>query len=83
MHAFAFIVFTVSEALKFTRNERLADGLGAIIAVVFGVYALKSFRAVFGGGWPITVAKAVGIGFVYMFASLPAFVVIIFLATLM
>ena len=83
LHAFAFIVFTVSEALKFTHNERLADGLGAFMALAFGVYALRSFRAVFGGGWPITVAKAVAIGFVYLFASLPAFIVIIFLATLM
>ena len=54
-----------------------------MIAVVFAVYALKSFRAVFGGRWPITLAKAVGIGFVYLVATVPAFVVIILWASWM
>ncbi len=60
LHAFAFIAFTVTEALKFTGNDHLAERVGAVIAMAFGIYALKSFRAVFGGGWPITLAKAVG-----------------------
>jgi hypothetical protein len=77
LHAFAFIAFTVSEAVKFTGREHLAERLGAVIAVAFGIYALKSFRAVFGGDWPITLAKAVGVGFVYLVSSLPAFAVIL------
>jgi hypothetical protein len=32
-----------------------------------------SLRRVFGGGWPATLAKAVGIGVLYLVASLPAF----------
>lgn len=81
LHAFAFIVFTLTAALKFTGNAHLAERVGAVIAVAFGVYALKSLRAVFGGGWPITVAKALGIGVVYLVATMPAFVVIIFWAS--
>ena len=81
LHAFAFIAFTVTEALKFTGNNHLAERVGAIIALAFGIYALKSFRAVFGGGWPITLAKAVGIGFVYLVAAVPAFIVIILWAS--
>lgn len=81
LHAFAFIAFTLTEVLKFTGNARLAERVGAVIAVAFGVYALKSFRAVFGGGWPITVAKTVGIGVVYLVAAMPAFIVIIFWAS--
>ena len=77
LHAFAFLAFTVSEALKFTGREHLADRLGAVIAIAFAVYALKSFRAVFGGRWPITMAKAAGIGFVYLVASIPAYVVML------
>jgi hypothetical protein len=75
LHACAFIIFGFSEALKFTGREHLADRVGGILAIVFAVYALKSFRAVYGGGWPITLLKATGIGFVYLFASLPAFII--------
>ena len=81
LHAFAFIVFSISEALKFTGNEHLAERVGAILALVFAVYALKSFRAVFGGSWPMTMAKALGIGFLYLIASVPAFIVIMLWAS--
>lgn len=83
LHAFAFVAFTISEALKFTGNEHLAERLGAVIAIVFAIYALRSFRAVFGGRWPMTLAKAAGIGFVYLVASLPAFVIIMLWASWM
>ena len=75
LHAFAFIIFAMSEALKFTGREHLAERVGAILAIVFAIYALKSFRAVYGGGWPITLLKATGIGVLYLVASLPAFII--------
>jgi hypothetical protein len=81
LHAFAFIVFAVSEAMKFTGNEHLADRVNAIMAIVFAIYALKSFRAVFGGRWPMTIAKAAGIGFLYLIAAVPAFIVIMLWAS--
>jgi hypothetical protein len=81
LHAFAFVVFSVSEALKYTGRELLADGVGSVLAMVFAVYALRSFRAVFGGTWPKTIAKALGIGFVYMIASLPAFALVMLWAS--
>ena len=58
------------------------NSVSGIIAIVFTVYALKSFRAVFGGGWPMTLAKAAGIGAVYMIASVPAFIVMMLWASL-
>ena len=58
LHAFAFIVYSISEALKFAGNPHLAERIGAVMAVIFAIYALKSFRAVYGGGWPMTIAKA-------------------------
>ena len=76
LHAFAFIVYSISEALKFTGNLHLAERVGAVMVVIFVIYALKSFRAVYGGGWPMTVAKAMGIGFLYLIASIPGFIVI-------
>jgi hypothetical protein len=77
LHACAFVIFAISEALKFTHNEHLADRVGAVLAIVFAVYALRAFRAVYGGGWPITVVKAAGIGLLYLIAAIPAFVIIV------
>ena len=81
LHAFAFVVFAISESLKFTGNERLAEVAGAIIAIVFAIYALKAFRAVYSGRWPTTIAKAAAIGFLYLIASIPAFIAIILWAS--
>ena len=53
------------------------------MAIVFTVDALKAFRVVFGGRWPMTIAKAAGIGFVYLVASVPAFFVIMLWASWM
>lgn len=81
LHAAVFIIFSISEALKFTGRPHLAERVGAILTIIFAVYALKSFRAVYGGGWPSTIAKALGIGFLYMIAAIPAFMVIILWAS--
>lgn len=83
LHAFAFITFAFSEATKFTGSEHLFDRVSAIMAIVFAVYALRAFRSVFGGSWPITIAKAAGIGVVYLVASIPAFFVIMLWASWM
>ena len=82
LHAFAFTVFTLSEASKMTGSIPVAVAAGTIVAVGFAVYALVAARTVFGGGWAITIVKAVGIGAVYVLASLPAFAVILIWATL-
>jgi hypothetical protein len=81
LHAFAFIAFTVSEALKFTGSLQLAESVGAVLGLGFTVYALLAFRRVFGGGWPMTIVKAAAIGFVYVIAALPAFVIVLFWAS--
>lgn len=49
---------------------------------VFGVYALMALRAVFGGSWPKTIAKAVAIGILYLICAVPAFMVILIWASL-
>jgi uncharacterized protein DUF3667 len=81
LHAAVFLIFSISEGLKFTGNQHLAERVGAVLTIIFAVYALKSFRAVFGGGWPLTIAKALGIAFLYMIAAVPAFMVIILWAS--
>ena len=77
LHAFAFLIFTLSEAAKFAGVRPLAIAVGVAAALTFLVYSLASARAVFGGGWPITIAKAAGIGITYLVASVPAFLIIL------
>lgn len=76
LHACAFVVFAISEAAKFTHNETFADSVNGTFAIVFAVYALKAFRAVYGGGWMGTVVRAASIGLLYLIAAVPAFIVI-------
>ena len=61
--------------VKYGGSDLLASGVAALLTVGFMIYALKSFRAVFGGAWPVTIAKAIGIGLVYAVVSMPAFAV--------
>ena len=82
LHAFAFIIFAISELLKFTGREHLVDRVNGLLAIVFAIYALKAFRAVYGGRWPTTIAKAATIGLLYLIASIPAFIVIMLWASL-
>ena len=82
LHAFAFTVFTLSEAAKMTRSIPMAVAASTIATFGFAWYALAAARRVFGGGWAITILKAVGVGVVYLLASLPAFAVILIWATL-
>lgn len=76
LHVFAFLVFTVSELMKFTYSEILTAIVGLIMFVLLVVYALRSFRAVFGGSWAITFVKVMSIALLYALASLPAFILI-------
>ena len=82
LHAFAFLAFTISELAKATDYLPVAVGVGLAVIGVFLIYTLRAFRAVFGGGWPITMAKAAGVGIVYLFASVPAFIIILVWASL-
>lgn len=82
LHAFAFLIFALTEAAKFVQVPALTIALDLVMAATFLVYALASARVVFGGGWPITIVKAVAIGFVYLLASLPAFFIILLWASL-
>lgn len=82
LHAFAFTAFTLSEASKLTRSVPLALAVGAMVTLWFTGYALVAARRVYGGGWAVTIAKAVGVGAVYLLASLPAFAIILIWAVL-
>lgn len=82
VHAFAFLIFAVGEAAKFTRSTIVAGIFALAATVVFTVYVPRSLRVVFGGSWWETNLKAVGIGFVYSLAAVPAFLIILVWASL-
>lgn len=77
LHAFAYTAFTLSESAKLTGWIGLEVAMDVVVMAAFAAYTLMSFRAVFGGSWATTLAKAVGIGIVYLLASLPAFAIIL------
>jgi hypothetical protein len=75
--------YAVSFARAFSRaSTSPAAAVGTVVALGFAASALVAARTVFGGGWAITIVKAVGVGVVYMLASLPVFAVILVWATL-
>lgn len=82
VHAVAFVIFMASELAKFSGSPLVAGVVGVIAAVVFVIYALRSLRAVFGGSWPATIAKAIGIGFGYLVLAGPAFFIVLIWASL-
>lgn len=82
VHVFTFVVFAVSEASKFSYSEIFAGIVGLIGLVLLVTYTLRSFRAVFGGSWLMTLVKATSIAFLYAMASIPAFIVIFLWASL-
>ena len=82
LHAFAFLAFSVAELAKMTRSPAIAMTVGGIVAVAFTWYAPSALRAVFGGGWLVTIAKALGIGLAYAIVSIPFFFVILIWASL-
>jgi uncharacterized protein DUF3667 len=77
VHAFAFAALTLSEAVKFTRNDVVQAVVGLAMVLILLGYGLRALKAVYGGGWVRTVAKAAGIGFIYLVASIPAFMIIL------
>jgi hypothetical protein len=82
LHAVAFLVFAVSEGMKFSRQPVVIGVTTFVATVVFAVYALQSTRAVFGGSWPRTLAKLTGIGIVYLISAVPAFLIMLLWASL-
>ena len=49
LHAFAFIVFTLSEASKLTGSLSFALTVSRVATIALAIYALKALRVVFGG----------------------------------
>ncbi len=82
LHAFAFLALTISETAKLTELPAITIPIGLTVLATVAMYALRAQRAVFGGGWLMTLAKAAAIGVIYLLAAVPAFVVVLIWATM-
>jgi hypothetical protein len=82
LHSFAFLALTISETAKLTELPAITIPIGLTVLATVAVYALRAQRAVFGGGWLMTVAKAAAIGVLYLIAAVPAFVVVLIWASM-
>jgi Protein of unknown function (DUF3667) len=82
IHAFAFVALTIGEAFKFTGSLPIATGAGIVVTIGLAAYIFVAFRAVFGGRILSTLGKLTAIGFLYSFASVPAFLIILMWASI-
>jgi hypothetical protein len=77
LHAFAFVAASVSELAKFIPATTVAQAVGAAMALAIVVYALRAFQTVYAEPWLRTLGKMAGTAFLYLLASLPAFMLIL------
>jgi hypothetical protein len=82
LHAFAFLALSISESVKLTEVPAITIPIGLMMFATVVGYGLRAQRAVFGGGWLMTLIKAAAIGVLYLIASLPAFVVVLIWASM-
>lgn len=78
LHAFVFVILTVSTLFKFTRIAPVAMTAVALAMCSLPVYATIAFRRTYGGSVLGTLVKEVGIGAIYGAISFTAFVATLF-----
>ena len=81
LHAFAYLIFTFSEAAKFAESAVFENVVRVVAMIVFAAYALTSFKRVFANPWPRTILKSAGVGALYIVAAVPAFIIILYWAS--
>lgn len=70
LHAFIFLALTVDVLARFTHVDSLTGAAGLLALVWIPVYATLAFRRTYGGSIGRTLAKEVGIGFIYFWAGI-------------
>jgi len=67
IHAAIFGALTIFSLLVgVTRSDRIAQAMGLALVGYVAWYGLTALRRVFGDSWPLTIAKAVAVGAVYL-----------------
>jgi len=63
--AFVFVVLTLETFVEFTRSLPAIAVTQLVGAIVIVVYVVIALRRVYGGSWPATGAKALGVSLIY------------------
>ena len=83
LHAFVFLALIVIEGAKILRlNANVVGVAGLGVMLWIAVYSLAALRKVYGGSWPRTVAKGVGIMTLYGIIAFPVMFVALIIAAL-
>jgi hypothetical protein len=72
LHAFVFLALILNEVVKLPDLDLLEIVVGIGVLVWIVGYALTALRRVYGGTWPATIVKSVGVGALYVIAGVPA-----------
>jgi hypothetical protein len=82
LHAFVFLALMIPDLTKFTGSAGLAAAVGALAVVWVMLYSLLALKRVYGGGWPGTLARAVGIMALYLLVAIPVLVTAVYIAAI-
>jgi hypothetical protein len=78
LHAFIFLALALARLVRFTHSPILVTAAGAVALLCVPVYSTLAFREAYGGGIVRTVAKEIGIGTIYLFASIVALLLTVY-----
>lgn len=82
LHAFIFLVLTLSVLARFAHSTSVSGVVGMLVTISIPIYATLAFRRTYGGGIGATIAKEIGIGFIYAVAGLVAILATVYWAAL-
>ena len=83
LHAFVFLVLSLTQLAKFTALPWLVGVVAAISLLAIPVYATLALRGNYGGSLPMTLAKEAAIGAIYFATCAVAFVTMIYWVSLL
>jgi len=78
LHSFIFLALTLSVLTRFLPAAAIGSTIRLGVALWIIVYATLAFRRTYGGSLGATIAKEIGIGFVYFWAGVAALLVTIY-----
>jgi hypothetical protein len=81
LHAFVFVALAIAELTKFTRSTALVSAAGLLAVLAIPLYSTLALRRVYDGSLARTLAKEIGIGVSYAVVSAAAFVVTIYVVS--
>jgi hypothetical protein len=83
LHAFTFLALALVEFAKYASAPIVVGLAAAVTVLVIPTYATFAFRTTYGGSVAVTLAKEAAIGAIYAASGALAFIIMIYLVSLM